>query len=78
MVERFNRTRLTMLSMYIDMNHNDWDKWLPQVVLAYKTSIHSTTGVLPFEIIHGWKAILPIDVQFQSEINETRSDYLAK
>jgi transposase InsO family protein len=38
MVERFNRTLLNMLSMYVDANHNDWDQWLPQVVFAYPTN----------------------------------------
>jgi hypothetical protein len=75
MVERFNRTLLSMLSMYVDQNHHDWDKWLSQVVFAYRTSVHSTTGVSPFEIIHGRKAVLPIDIQFRCEINDTNNDY---
>jgi hypothetical protein len=38
-------------------------------------SVHSTTGVSPFEIIHGRKAMIPIDIQFHCEINETSDDY---
>jgi hypothetical protein len=56
---------------YVETNHHDWDKWLQQVVFACRTSVHSTIGVSPFEIIHGRKAMIPIDIQFHCEINET-------
>jgi hypothetical protein len=59
----------------IQQNTVDWDKWLSQFVFAYRTSVHSSTGVSSFEIIHGRKAVLPIDIQFQCEINDTYEDY---
>ncbi len=37
--------------------------------------MHSATGVSPFEIIHGRKTMLPIDIQFHCEINVTSDDY---
>ena len=37
--------------------------------------MHSTTGVSPLKIIQGRKAMLPIDIQFHCEINETSDDY---
>ena len=32
LVESFNRTLLRMLSMYVEQNHHNWDKWLSLVV----------------------------------------------
>ncbi len=34
-----------------------------------------TTGVSPFESIHGTKAMLPTDIQYHCEIYETSDDY---
>ena len=48
-VERFNRTLTTMLSMYVE-NQKDWDRWLPQVLLAYRSSVHESTGATPFAL----------------------------
>jgi transposase InsO family protein len=45
MVEKFNRTLLDMLAMYVNDYHSDWDMWIPQVTFAYRTSIHSSTNV---------------------------------
>ena len=47
-VDRFNRTLANMLAMYVSKNQKDWDLWLEQVLLAYRTSIHESTGTTPF------------------------------
>jgi hypothetical protein len=47
-------------------------------VFAYRTSIHSTTGVSPYEIIYGRKAVLPIDIQFQCHINNEEQDFISE
>ena len=65
LVERYNRTLTDMLSMYVNQNQSDWDYWLPQVVFAYRSSIHSTTGFSPFDIVYGRKAVLPDDIQYE-------------
>lgn len=41
-VERFNRTLATMLTMYCEHNQKTWDKYLPQVIMAHQTSVHSS------------------------------------
>ena len=50
LVERFNRSLLQMLRAYVQQ-HNDWEKYLPLVLYAYRTATHSSTGVSPFELV---------------------------
>ena len=52
LVERFNRSLLQMLRAYVQQ-HNDWEKYLPFVLYAYRTAVHSSTGVSPFELMFG-------------------------
>ena len=41
-----------MLQAYVQQ-HNDWKKYLPFVLYAYRTAAHSSTGVSPFELLFG-------------------------
>jgi len=52
MVERFNRTLLQLLRMYVT-SQQDWETYLPHVLYAYTTLQHSSTGVLPFLLLYG-------------------------
>ncbi|CAG2228478.1 unnamed protein product [Mytilus edulis] len=59
-VERFNRTLTNMLSMYCAKDQAVWDEYLPQVLLAYRTSVHSTTGFTPNFLTFGREVTLPL------------------
>ena len=52
MVERFNRSLLQMLRTYVD-TQDDWECYLPLVLYAYRTSVHSSTGASPFLLMFG-------------------------
>jgi len=52
LVELFNRSLLQMLRIYVQQ-HNDWGKYLPFVLYAYRTAVHSSTEVSPFELMFG-------------------------
>ena len=52
MVERFNRTLLMMLAMFAGKNRDDWDDLLPAVMMAYRSSVHESTGFSPMYIVH--------------------------
>ena len=65
--ERHNRTLLGMLSKCIDAEtQNDWDEWLPIVQFSYNTSVHSSTGIQPFELQFGRSSRTLLDL-FVSE-----------
>jgi len=51
LVERFNRSLLQMLRAYVDQT--DWEQYLPFVLYAYRTAVHRSTGVSPFELMFG-------------------------
>ena len=48
LVERFNRTLLAMLAMFVSQEHDNWDDLLPFMMLAYNTTVHTTTGFTPY------------------------------
>jgi len=52
MVERFNRTLLQLLRSYVE-KQSDWERYLPLVLYAYRTSTHSSTGSSPFMLMYG-------------------------
>ena len=52
LVERFNRSLLQLLRVYID-KHSDWEQHLPLALYAYRTAIHSSTGVSPHMLMFG-------------------------
>ncbi|GBN68852.1 Retrovirus-related Pol polyprotein from transposon 412, partial [Araneus ventricosus] len=43
MVERFNRTILNHLSLFVSNNQTDWDTHLPLFLLAYRSADHEVT-----------------------------------
>lgn len=52
MVERLNRSLLQMLRAYVDTKE-DWEKYLPLTLYAYRTAVHSSTGYSPFQLMYG-------------------------
>ena len=63
-VERFNRTLASILTMYCDKNQRNWDLYLPQVMMAYRSSIHSSIGKTPNQMLFGHDIILPFQAGF--------------
>ena len=63
-VERMNRTILGMLSAFVSERGTDWDTYLPYVMMAYRTSVHASTGCTPQLMVYGREANLPIDLVY--------------
>ena len=53
LVERQNRTLVSMLRVYCSRYMTDWDRYLPQVIGANNSTQHSTTGVSPLMMLAG-------------------------
>ena len=60
LVERQNRTLVNMLRVYCSRYMTYWDKYLPQVVGAYNSTQHSTTGISPFMMLTGKERLMPL------------------
>ena len=59
LVERFNRTLLAMLAMFVSQEHDNWDDLLPFMMLAYNTTVHTSTGFTPYRLVFGDECNLP-------------------
>ena len=49
---------------------DDWDLYIPAILLAYRTKRHATTGYTPFQLIYRRYATLPIEAFFPVEPTE--------
>ena len=76
MIERFNRTCLMMLSMFVNDRRDNWHELLPFVMHAYRTSVHESTGYSPFRLMMGEECSLPQDVS-TAELRTSRENYVA-
>ena len=73
MVERFNRTYLMMLSMFVNDRRDNWHELLPFVMHAYRTSVHKSTRYSPFRLMMGEECSLPQDVSTE-ELRSSREN----
>ncbi|KAK3749616.1 hypothetical protein QZH41_012954 [Actinostola sp. cb2023] len=62
MVERYNKTLESMLAKFTSEHQRDWDEHLPLLMMAYRTSIHETTGCTPSMMMLGREAEVPLDL----------------
>ena len=65
MVERFNKTLVTMLSAYVNENHTNWDEQIQYVMMAYRSSEHETTGLTPNMCMLGRETTCPLDLMYE-------------
>ena len=49
-VEGCNRTVQAILSKMVKENQRDWDAQLPKALFAYRTSVHESTGFIPYHL----------------------------
>ncbi|PKI74767.1 hypothetical protein CRG98_004785 [Punica granatum] len=48
------------------VNYKDWHEMLPYALLAYRTSIRTSTKATPYSLVYDMEAILPIEVEIPS------------
>ena len=57
--ERFYGILKSLLRMRVNEDKNDWHDQLPHALLANRFRTQSSTGVTPFELLHGREVRLP-------------------
>ena len=60
LVERANRTIISMLRTVVKDHQNQWDEHLPFVLAAYRASKHASTGVSPNYLMFGREVHTPV------------------
>ncbi|KAK3102361.1 hypothetical protein FSP39_010822 [Pinctada imbricata] len=60
-VERFNRTLGAMLTKYAENEQKKWDEYLPQLMMGYRSSTHSSTNATPNLLMLGRNVMMPMD-----------------
>ncbi len=60
LVERLNKTLKSVLSAYINLEHDDWDEGVAMAAFAIN-SARQSTRYTPFELLYGRSPALPID-----------------
>ena len=65
MVERFNRTLASMVGVFVNEHHSDWDELLPYLTMAYRSTEHETTGMSPNLLMLGRETTTPLDLAFE-------------
>ena len=63
-IERMNRTLQNMLAKCVNEEQENWATQLPYVMMAYRSSIHESTGYSPQFLVQGRELTLPVDVMF--------------
>ena len=64
MVERANRTIEMLLATTVAKDQRDWDRRLPYVMAAYRSSAHSTTNLSPNLMMLGRESTTPLALSY--------------
>lgn len=64
LVERFNRTLKCMLNTCVGKHPRDGNVYLPLLMLAYRSSIHKSTGETPSLLLLGREVVFPPDLLY--------------
>ncbi len=84
LVERFNKTVVMILSMYVSAHQKDWDELVSYAAYAYNTSIHPSTNETPFFLMYGRdpnildQLVREEYIEKSKSIEEYKSDLLSK
>ncbi|MCI03789.1 gypsy retrotransposon integrase-like protein, partial [Trifolium medium] len=57
-----NRVILRGLKRRLNENKKNWVEELENVLWAYRTTPHSTTGETPFRLVYGTEAVIPVEI----------------
>ena len=64
LAERYNRSPKQMLSIFVNSLRNDWDDHIPYIMMAYRSTVHSTTECLPNSLMLGREIRCPVYLMF--------------
>lgn len=76
LVERSNRELKIYLRNFIGNKPENWDELIPYFMFEYNTTINSSTGYSPYELIFGRKPTIPSSVYKVNDSDLNYDDYI--
>ena len=79
LVERQNRTLLTLLRVFCSRRMRDWDQCLDEVIGVYNSTRHATTGFSPYMLTRGVEKAIPLTFlypEFAAKSFDTHEAYV--
>ena len=64
--EAFNKVLTKILKKTVSKSKRDWHERLPEALWAYRTTVKTSTGCTPFNLVFGSEAVLPLEIQLPS------------
>ena len=64
MIERLDKTLESQFAKYVQDHQRDWDGHVPYVMMAYRSSVHESTGQRTAKLMFGRDLRLPVDLMF--------------
>ena len=69
-----NKTLQNMLAKCINEEQSNWSQQLPYVMMAYRSSVHESTGYTPQFLVFGQELSLPLDCMYPSRQENVTTD----
>ena len=68
-----------MIASFIESNHKEWDKYIPQFHFTHNTSVHTVTGKTPAFLVYGrelqppkmWKRVVESPTEIAKDVETT-------
>ena len=73
LVERFNGTLGRMLRAFVAENQSDWDRYIPEILFAYRTATQASTRETPFFLMFGRDAKTRLDLNLTDDSRASES-----
>ena len=65
-----------VISKYAYQDQTKWESYIPAVLMAYRTSLHDSTGYTPFFLMRGCDPVLPMDTLLNPKFKYLGDDYV--
>jgi len=66
LAKAFNKTIIKLLKKFVSSSKRDWREKLGEHLWAHQTTVRAPTGNMPFSLVHGCEAIIPLEIQIPS------------
>eukprot|EP00253_Pinus_taeda_P033075 PITA_33075 len=66
LVEAINKVLVIMIRRIIGIHRLNWHNMLFSALWVYRTSVKTSTGFTPFQLVYGLEAVLPIECEILS------------